>query len=190
MAVPKSQTLQQRFGFQDKDLTTPKHDEIMMWLDENIIYILELLGIKSDIQMKQQKCVSESVMRSPKHNDLTEKLKDEAKNISICNDLSTLKIKKTWEYPITSNSYIIGFVDLNVKIFFTINEFNGDEWSSYEDWFTLNFEVKTTIPSLGELFRQINMYREYDKSRFIIVSPDNKFCEQIESQGLKFLKYE
>ncbi len=32
---PKASTLQERFGFKDEELSTPKHDEIMMWLDEN-----------------------------------------------------------------------------------------------------------------------------------------------------------
>ena len=31
---PKAQTMAQRFGFMDPELTTPQHDEIMMWLDE------------------------------------------------------------------------------------------------------------------------------------------------------------
>lgn len=43
MAKPKAKTLQQRFGFLDDDLKTPKHDEIMFWLDENSTEIIEAL---------------------------------------------------------------------------------------------------------------------------------------------------
>ena len=32
---PKASTLSERFGFQDGELSTPKHDEIMMWLNAN-----------------------------------------------------------------------------------------------------------------------------------------------------------
>src|SRR5690349_21525027 len=33
---PKAKTLQERMGFRDDELSTPKHDEIMLWLDENV----------------------------------------------------------------------------------------------------------------------------------------------------------
>ena len=36
MVKPKAKTLQQRFGFIDADLKTPEHDEIMLWLDQNV----------------------------------------------------------------------------------------------------------------------------------------------------------
>ena len=36
MVKPKAQTLQQRLGFFDEDLKSPKHDELMLWLDNNI----------------------------------------------------------------------------------------------------------------------------------------------------------
>ena len=36
MTTPKAQTLQQRLGFFDDDLKQPKHDELMLWLDNNI----------------------------------------------------------------------------------------------------------------------------------------------------------
>ena len=34
---PKAKTLQERFGFSDPDLKRPEHDEIMVWLDRNIL---------------------------------------------------------------------------------------------------------------------------------------------------------
>jgi hypothetical protein len=39
--VSKPETLQQRFGFMDDDRKTPKHDEIMLWLDQNLQSVLE-----------------------------------------------------------------------------------------------------------------------------------------------------
>ena len=35
MKEPPNRTLQSRFGFQDPDLTTPEHDRIVLWLQEN-----------------------------------------------------------------------------------------------------------------------------------------------------------
>ena len=47
MAKPKAQTLQQKLGFFDEDLKKPKHDEIMIWLDQNIgsIKLSRLMGL-------------------------------------------------------------------------------------------------------------------------------------------------
>lgn len=52
-----------------------------------------------------------------------------------------------------------------------------------------SFEAKPRIPSLGELLRQIKTYESYEKSIFIIVSPDDKYKKYIEEQGYYFLKY-
>lgn len=40
MNKPKAQTLQQKLGFFDEDLKKPKHDELMLWLDDNIERII------------------------------------------------------------------------------------------------------------------------------------------------------
>jgi hypothetical protein len=53
------------------------------------------------------------------------------------------------------------------------------------------YEVKPSIPSLGEVIRQVRMYQTYtNRERYgewWIVSPDTRFKEQLESQGIKFL---
>lgn len=43
MSNAKAQTLSQRFGFQDTDLKTKEHDEIMLWLDKSIDEVLPKL---------------------------------------------------------------------------------------------------------------------------------------------------
>lgn len=121
--------------------------------------------------------------------------------------------KVKWEVVVKKqdyrSEYIIGFIDLAVYF----NQYHlcvsGIEWKSQPrpgrweltekrlpDWDTkyyqqaVYFEVKSTIPSLGELIRQINTYREYVKSPFVIVSPDDRFIEPLKSQGIRFYKYQ
>lgn len=36
MSKTRATTMQQRLGFADGDLTTSKHDEMMLWLDANV----------------------------------------------------------------------------------------------------------------------------------------------------------
>lgn len=148
MARPKGQTLQQRFGFNNSDLTTPKHDEIMLWLDENIEAIIAYLFV--DAKSKKPSKVIEVI----------------------------------WEKPIQARSgFIIGFVDMLVRVQTTRRDYNVNH--------DVCFEVKTKIPSLGEMIRQINMYRTVTKEAiFVIVAPDDRFKIQLERQDIKFIKYE
>ncbi len=111
-----------------------------------------------------------------------------------------------------SNGYVVGFVDMRVQ--YTTPELivdppfqkekiyqylHDDKAKTYPDWKVINapswqendilFEVKTAIPSLGELIRQINMYRAYKKSKFYVVSKDDKFLSQLLEQNIGFVRY-
>jgi hypothetical protein len=64
------------------------------------------------------------------------------------------------------------------------------EWESNKIKQRVYFEVKTAIKSLGELIRQIRMYQEYVSSGiFVVVCPDDRYKEQLQRQGIAFVKY-
>ncbi len=108
-----------------------------------------------------------------------------------------------------SSKSIIGFVDMKVTFKYTEltvtgidfhnQQINGElKWSQteYVDGniniqhnYNIFIEVKTKIPSLGELFRQLNTYREYLTGDFLVVSPDDSNVETIRNQGFRFFKY-
>ena len=107
---------------------------------------------------------------------------------------------KVWEYPISSRKdYIVGFIDMKVivgyEVELTVTE-NRDRrillpvWDTNEATETYLFEVKPTIPSVGELIRQVRLYQEYERGHYVVVSPDDRFASIIESQGIEFLKVE
>jgi hypothetical protein len=143
----RATTIQQKFGFRDDDLRTPKHDEIMLWLNGNIKNVIgQVTG---------------------KHPKIMEKI---------------------WEYPLSSgrdNQYVIGFIDMLVRF----DECITKDTTAPGEW--ICFEVKTSIPSLGELIRQVNFYQKYLRSNplFVIVSPDNRFATALRSQGIEFYHY-
>ena len=90
----------------------------------------------------------------------------------------------TWEIVVRQTEdggMMIGFVDLSAR--------RGD-------WRVL-FEAKTTIDSLGELFRQVRMYQEGYIGRepvwrmpIVIVCPVDTRADIIRQQRLHFLKYD
>ncbi len=105
---------------------------------------------------------------------------------------------------------IIGFVDIKVnfiynKLTVTGIDFKEEkvtgkiEWSQTEKRYTYSdellshnvfIEVKTQITTLGELFRQLNTYKEFLQGDFLVVCPDDSEKETIENQGFRFIKYE
>ena len=112
-----------------------------------------------------------------------------------------------------SGKNIIGFLDLKVTFSYSKLAISGIDFSTkkiisevkwtqtnknidfkkgYSDGnltHTFFVKVKTKIPSLGELFRQLRMYKEYVKDEIIVVCPDDIEKELIESQGFRFYKY-
>jgi hypothetical protein len=105
---------------------------------------------------------------------------------------------------------IIGFVDMKVNFIFNKLSVTGIdfeeervtgkiEWSQTEKRYPYSsellnhnvfVEVKTQITTLGELFRQLNTYKEYLQGDFLVVCPDDSERETIENQGFRFIKYE
>lgn len=118
-----------------------------------------------------------------------------------------------WEYPLNSadrggKPHIIGFADMLIRYRLPRVELNlGDlsvqrfpDWQnsggplekpSYIQWTSCQayFEVKTEIPSLGELMRQLQFYRQYLKGDWFVVSPDTRFKETLAEQGIGFVEY-
>jgi hypothetical protein len=202
MGTVKATTIQQRFGFSDGDLKTPMHDEIMLWLDSKVgeIYIPKLIGWNNNTLLEIEKFSLEYSQKHPEWEGF------------VIPDLVQPEItEKTWEFAISSGNYVIGFLDLFVKVEIPgLNLFTGI--GSYQPKVHIDkrnttheilFEVKTSIPSLGELIRQIRFYQEYlpdgkdmraavgfADRKYIVVCPDDRFKEPLAQQGIGFLKYE
>lgn len=125
-----------------------------------------------------------------------------------------------WEHTVTNQTYnpstgyqstksIIGFVDMKVEFAYTqlclVVPEHPEQLSKSMTWgqkerksrsenqilrHSLLIEVKTKIASLGELFRQLNTYREYEVGDLLVVCPDDTEKETIQNQGFKFYKFE
>jgi hypothetical protein len=74
-------------------------------------------------------------------------------------------------------------------------------WTVRDDSHAVGFEVKTTIPSLGELFRQLSLYgkrfsdceqlhswRGCQMCKMFVVCPDARFADKIREQGYGFIQ--
>lgn len=123
-------------------------------------------------------------------------------------------IKKVWEYPLTTKrEYTIGFIDLMVSWGRPVLAYSRPrpelmyehehrwEWNAYGNWeewqptwdityvkYEVAFEVKTTIPSLGELLRQLKLYEQHFTGKIFVVAPDARFADKIREQGFGFIQ--
>lgn len=79
------------------------------------------------------------------------------------------------EYPVTDNgtnkNYIVGFIDV------------------YCRKLSIGVEIKTEIPIVGDLIRQIQFYRKYIGGAWIVVSPDERNVAILKEQGINIYKY-
>ena len=165
MAQPKAQTLQERFGFQDDDLKLTTHDDIMYWVHANIDTIVtELFG------------------------EWAQKQWDASGRDGIMPALKVTGID--WEYPIsTKTGFTVGFADMLV-------------WAPLWGYVTsprvrhmfqvlyVYFEIKTKLPTAGELLRQIRLYQSHTEPEYawVVVCPDDRHAAILKDQGIYFYK--
>lgn len=186
----KPETLQQRFGFMDDDSKTPKHDEIMLWLDQNLLSVLHTIHGNDWKKETYEWAVNEFKAKSASYANAPTEMpplppKPEIKILA-----------KEWEKPIIENGRPIGFLDMYVEhtISYEIRlSFNGlgteCKWEVFTMPNVIGFEVKSSISSIGEVIRQIRMYQSYIKIPFFIVCPDSRFETTLVEQKIGFIKY-
>lgn len=102
-------------------------------------------------------------------------------------------IKVSGEMPILNGKYTIGFVDATVKV---KPEYYLERGACFFGQVFFNFnqsqkifyvEIKPSIPSLGELLRQINLYRSYVDDGIWIILTDNakdEFVKILKTQNI------
>jgi hypothetical protein len=260
----RSNTLIERFGFNDSDLKKPLHDQIMKWLNNNIHEVVQ--GVALDIgAIKDTSTTWNDDLVSKWHNRanefmrkkvdrLTEEIQrlddsisDTDKRLSnnsdsqgwirerLDKDKTTrdtytrildqckswqglgdppenpiLKVrKKVWESPVVSeqykSKYTVGFLDMEVEAdiaSLVVGHLSEDHYDndligeSLPQWYVssndrplhLCFEVKTELPNLGELFRQIRLYQQYKGGHYVVICPDDSEKDLLREQGVILYK--
>lgn len=233
----RAQTLQQRFGFQDNELVTPAHDELMCELDGQLTNIAQQVwpcgrwaGNTADYdalarrswEMKRVEvtssvtCYRGQVEDNPgdAYGYYQRNLADAVARLERLEAWQGLGpapapkparvTVKRWELPIMNKQFMVGFVDLYAMVVTdgrlevtqydknTSGYFNWDSgslpgWDVEIDHHLCYFEVKPAIRSVGEVLRQIAMYREYADGNYFVVSPDARWRDVMVGQGVGFV---
>lgn len=79
------------------------------------------------------------------------------------------------EHPVVDNSqhknFVVGFIDV------------------YCRQMSIAMEVKTSLPGVGDVIRQIQFYKRYLSGSWIVISPDDHHSIILREQGIHFFKY-
>lgn len=187
-------------GFWDNEVTIPEHDEICLWAYRNAESITRLIFP----EMFDQPWLKDEV-RYHWH-DTKQNTYDLAKEFTNANPRPNPRIKtKTLEYVLKRHTgyqerteIIVGYADLLIEtespIVIPVTK-SGNlegfciEWNQHREAPNILVEAKTVIPSLGELLRQINLYRTAFNGRCVVVSPDDTFADILAEQNVTFIKY-
>lgn len=187
--------------FDDPDLKTPMHDEIMVWLDS---WLRDWNNVQKVCDYKKHKEVFVENVQQIKEEYPTDYSENKYDGTTY------RKIK--WERPITGyNGYVHGFADLEMIIRRSrLSISNHTVMSPYDYSFRderridyikafeegsiciiFLFEVKSKIISLGDLIRQVQLYRsKVEEAKFYVVSPDvMKYKNVLKSQGIGCIEY-
>jgi hypothetical protein len=201
--MAKSREKIQQAGFWDTEVSNPDHDAVCLWAYENADSIFRTVCPERFGQPWRKDEID--------FNNHAQSTIDLAKAFTNANPRPNPRIsKKTLEYVLKSYTgyrgsmeRMVGYADLLIetelprvkpkyKVASTqraVDIFDGFQitWSRHEAPAIL-VEAKSVLPTIGELMRQIQLYRTAFSGKFVVVSPDNSYAQILFEQGVTFIQ--
>lgn len=194
--------VQQQQGFWDAEVTTPGHDDVVLWVDENSDHVMrsafpELYGrgwIKEDIEWGVDDHKQAGFM--PEVERFMEGMPRDDPRVK----------RTTWEWVLREEDRgprhyqrSVGFADLIIEaerpmIYAGRDEDRSDQvalsigWRRIGGHYGVLVEAKSTLPTRGELIRQLRHYGTVFRGPMVVVSPDDSYATLLAAQGFRFVK--
>ncbi len=202
--MAKSREKIQQIGFWDDQVVSIDHDAVCLWAYENADTILR--RVCPDLFDRPWR--SEDIDRnSDEHRSLIKAFIDEnpRPNPHI--------VRRTIEYVLRSYTgyrdsleRIVGYADVLIdtavpRISPTYDDSRSQSYDSPVNGFEIVWnserwnaprilvEAKSVLPTVGELMRQIQLYRTAFNGHFVVVSPDDSYAEILAEQNVSFIQY-
>jgi hypothetical protein len=204
--MAKSREKIQQIGLWDPEVSNPDHDSVCLWAYENADSIFRTVcSDRFDQPWLKNEIHFDEANKGQSANEL-------AKTFMKDNSRPNPRVsRKTLEYVLKSYTgyrndieRIVGYADLLIttelprvvpkyKVTTTRGShdiFDGFQlaWSS-DDAPCILVEAKSVLPTVGELMRQIQLYRTAFRGKIVVVSPDDKHSQILIEQGVGFIKY-
>ena len=197
--MAKSREKIQQIGFWDSEVSSPDHDAVCLWAYENSELIFHQICPRlfdrpwADHEIKLEQHINQP--------EWTDAAKEFAKNNPRPNPRVT---QRTLEYVLKSYTghnkqyeRIVGYGDLLIEAVapkiigdYKYNSYSGlaEELNKYEiGWSAVRgilVEAKSQLPTVGELMRQIQLYRTAFNGHVVVVSPDDKYARVLAEQDV------
>lgn len=204
--MAKSRNEVQQLGMWDDEVGSVKHDEICLWAYRHADEILR--SVMPDLFDRPWDLTAEVGIPSQEFSVAPARpLLDEflAKNWRPNPRVVAKSIEPVLSYRTghrDAYERIVGYGDLLVEleIPFIGPIYQGRPYDELVGFKTvwqgkhlspaMLIEAKSVLPTLGELMRQINLYRRAFRGSVVVVSPDDRYASILEEQGVAFVKYE
>lgn len=183
-----------QLGLWDDEVPKLSHDAVVLWAYENAQQLVQSY-LTTFPKKDYHKTFSETWDSSVIINNSGRSLADLP---PLPEKPTRLHGKKTLEqvieqYPEHVNGRslprILGYGDLLITWSTPRVEWHNEQWCvSHREAGSLLVEAKTVMPSLGELMRQLNLYRLVYRD-VVVVSPDASYQELLREQGILFVQY-
>lgn len=206
--MAKSREKVQQAGFWDEEVAKPDHDAICLWAYENPEPIVRAVcpdrydqpWLSDEVHLANDPSVTDAEVRARAFVD-----ENPRPNPQVVSKTIECVLKSFSGYQ-DKTVKIVGYADLLIQVRFPIvrskyrpgaTRYESDAFDGYEiGWSDRPYkdsrilvEAKTVIPSVGELMRQIQLYRTAFDGKVVVISPDDKYAKILNEQGVTFIKY-
>jgi hypothetical protein len=202
--MAKSREKIQQLGFWDAEVSNPNHDAICLWAYENADSIFR----KTCPDRFNHAWLKEEVRLDCVKND--QSAIGLARVFTNANPRPDPRVfQRTLEYVLKSQDRmerIVGYADLLIETeiprvdprYKAAVTRGGDHvfdgfklvWSrDCKAAPRILVEAKSALPTVGELMRQIQLYRTAFSGKFVVVSPDDSYARILAEQDVTFVKY-
>jgi len=205
--MAKSREKIQQLGFWDTEVSKPDHDAVCLWAYENADSIFRTVCPER---------FDQPWLKDEVHFDYDNKDQsaiDLARAFTKANPRPNPRVfKKTLEYVLKSYTgyqdkmeRIVGYADLLIETelpgvgprYKAATTWGADDifdgfgltWSRDREAPCILVEAKSVLPTVGELMRQIQLYRTAFRGKFVVVSPDDSYAQILAEQGVTFVQY-
>ena len=185
-----------QLGLWDEEVSRVTHDEIVMWAYKNaetlVSKYIEFIRPIDDLSHVFERNWSKRSLRIPEGMTLEALPPLPEKPTEVVHKRSLETVIREYAENGRSIPRILGYADMVISWSPWYLKWDGEDntWhphSSHHSYRTL-VEVKTSLPTIGELMRQLNLYRLVYRD-VIVVAPDDSYAEILKEQGVLFVQY-
>lgn len=204
--MAKSRNKVQQLGFWDPEVASPDHDAVCMWVYDNPESILR--AVHPELYDRDWSSDDIQVFGS-----IPQRKWQQHTNAFAANNLrpNPRIVKKELEQPLKQSSTygnragrIVGYADLmltvaapEINVLSTHSDYaeHADkrkecEIEQGEYTRSVLVEAKSKLPSIGELMRQLQLYRTAFEGEMAVVAPDDSYTTILREQGIAFVMAE